>query len=52
MWILRCVVPVMKFVFHCFLFQYHVAITIDVMVVLLNFAMRYNVCCCVKIHGC
>jgi hypothetical protein len=48
MWVLRCVVLVMRFVFHCFMFQYRVVAIVDVMVVLLSYALRYCVCCCVK----
>ncbi len=51
LWVLRCVIPMMRFLFHCFLFQYCVIATIDVMVVLLSLP-RYSVCWCVKIHGC
>jgi len=39
MWVLRCVVLVMRFVFHCFMFQYRVVAIVDVMVVLLSYAL-------------
>ncbi len=40
LWVLGCVVPMMRFVFHCFLFQYCVVANVDMMVVLLSFSLN------------